>query len=97
MRRPAVSSRRILIGSYDDVFYALDAATGDVRWRFRANGPVSGSATVLAGLVCFSTLAGRTYGLDAASGRLRWQFPDGKYSSVVADADRLYLVGEGRL
>ena len=25
--------------------YALDAATGDERWRFKANGPISGSAT----------------------------------------------------
>ena len=26
-----------------------------------------------------------------------WTFPDGKYSPVVADADRLYLIGNARL
>jgi outer membrane protein assembly factor BamB len=94
---PAVWRRLILVGSYDGSFYALDAATGDVRWRFRANGPISGSATVIAGIVYFSTLHERTYGLDARTGRLVWSFPDGKYSPIVADANRIYLVGLGRL
>ena len=89
--------RLVLIGSYDRTFYALDAATGEVRWRFRANGPISGSPTVLTGLVYFSTLRQRTYALDARSGKLVWSFPDGKYSPVVADQQRLYLVGYGRL
>jgi len=94
---PAVWRGLVLVGSYDRVFYALDAATGDVRWRFRANGPISGSATVLAGVVYFSTFNERTYGLDARTGRQLWTWPDGKYSPAVADPDRLYLVGWGRL
>ena len=94
---PAVWRRLILVGSYDHSFYALDAATGDVRWRFRANGPISGSASVIAGVVYFATFAERTYALDAARGRELWRWPDGKYSPVVADRERLYLVGLGRL
>jgi outer membrane protein assembly factor BamB len=94
---PAVWRRLVLVGSYSRWFYAFDAATGDVRWRFRANGPISGSATVVRGIVYFSTLKERTYGLDARTGRLVWQFPDGKYASVVADPDRMYLVGYHRL
>ena len=68
-----------------------------MRWRFRANGPISGSATVVRGIVYFSTLKERTYGLDARTGRLVWQFPDGKYAPVVADPDRVYLVGYHRV
>jgi outer membrane protein assembly factor BamB len=94
---PAVWRGLVLVGSYDGEFYALDAATGDMRWRFQANGPISGSPTVLAGVVYFSTLRERTYGLDARSGKLVWSFPDGKYSPVVADGERMYLVGYGRL
>jgi outer membrane protein assembly factor BamB len=94
---PAVWRGLVLVGSYDHGFYALGAATGDVRWRFRANGPISGSATVLAGVVYFSTFNLRTYALDARTGREIWSWPDGKYSPVVADPDRLYLVGWGRL
>ena len=49
------------------------------------------------GVVYFATLKGRTYGLDARTGRQLWIWPDGKYSPVVADADRIYLVGHARL
>lgn len=94
---PAVWRRLILVGSYDRHFYAFDAATGDVRWRFAANGPISGSASVIAGIVYFSTFAERTYALDAATGKEVWRWEDGKYSPVVADRDRLYLVGLGRV
>jgi outer membrane protein assembly factor BamB len=94
---PAVWRRLVLIGSYDHTFYAFDAATGAVRWKFHANGPISGSATVVNGVVYFATLAGRTYGLDARTGRLRWSFHDGRYSPVVADRRRLYLLGYSRV
>jgi outer membrane protein assembly factor BamB len=92
---PAVWRRRVLIGSYSGRFLALDAATGDERWRFRANGPISGSATVVNGVVYFATLKKRTYALDARTGRLLWSFPDGQYTPVVADRERLYLIGHG--
>ena len=39
----------------------------------------------------------RTYALDAATGRLLWTFSDGKYSPVIADDERLYLVGYTRV
>ena len=64
---------------------------------FAANGPISGAASVLDGVVYFSTFAQRTYALDAASGRLLWTWPDGKYSPVVSDGRRVYLTGNGRL
>jgi outer membrane protein assembly factor BamB len=48
---------------------------------------------VIDGIVYFATLNGTTYGLDAATGRQVWSFPDGKYTPVVADVKRLYLVG----
>jgi outer membrane protein assembly factor BamB len=90
---PAVWRGLVLVGSYDHTFYAFDAATGAERWRFRADGPISGSGTVVGGLVYFASLAGRTYALDARTGRLRWSFHDGRYSPVVADRRRLYLLG----
>ena len=94
---PAVWRKLVLVGSYDKHFYALDAATGDVRWRFDAKGQISGSATVLDGVVYFATLDQRTYALDARTGRPLWTFPDGKYTPVVADRERLYLLGYARL
>jgi outer membrane protein assembly factor BamB len=93
----ALWNKTVFVGSYDKRLYALDAATGDVRWSFQANDRISGPATVLAERVYFSTLGGRTYGLDARTGKRVWTFPDGRYGSVVADADRVYVTGQKRI
>ena len=93
----AVWRDRVFVGSYSGRFFAFDAATGAILWQFQANGPISGSATVVAGRVYFATLKGTTYALDARTGAKLWTFPDGKYSPVVTDAARLYLVGYTRL
>ncbi|MHB8643738.1 MAG: outer membrane protein assembly factor BamB family protein [Gaiellaceae bacterium] len=94
---PAVWQGEVLIGSYSRRFFALDAATGDIRWSVNANGPISGSPTVINDVVYFATLKGRTYGLDARTGTSLWTFPDGRYSPVVADSKRLYLIGYSKL
>ena len=94
---PAVWQRRVFVGSYSGEFYAFDAATGDVEWSFRANGPISGSPTVMNGVVYFATLDERTYALDARTGEQIWTYPDGKYTPVVADRERVYLVGYARV
>jgi outer membrane protein assembly factor BamB len=72
---------------------ALDGAAGDERWHFDAGAPISGSATVIDGVVRFATLRGRTYALQARDGRLLWTFPDGRYAPAVGDGRRLYLTG----
>jgi outer membrane protein assembly factor BamB len=52
---------------------------------------------VLDGIVYFSTLEQMTFGLDARTGKKLWAFDDGKYSPVVADKERVYVVGYKRL
>lgn len=94
---PAVWKRLVFAGSYDGRFYAFDAATGDVRWRFKADGHISGSPTVMAGLVYFATLKGTAFALDARTGKRVWRFEDGRYAAVVADSERVYQVGTGRV
>lgn len=94
---PAVWSRLVFAGSYAGSVVALDAASGEERWRFATNGPVSGAPTVMAGLVYVSSLRERTYALDARSGRQVWTYPDGKYTALVADRRRAYVVGYTRV
>jgi outer membrane protein assembly factor BamB len=93
----AVWEKTVYAGSYDGNFYAFDAGTGDVRWSFSAGGPISGAPTVMDGVVYFSTLKERTFALDAKSGKKLWTFGDGQYSPLVADEERVYLVGVKRL
>jgi outer membrane protein assembly factor BamB len=94
---PAVWRGRVFVGSYDHAFYAFDAATGAVLWKFHANGPISGSATVVDGIVYFATLERRTYGFDATTGKQVWTYPDGAFTPVVTDGERLYVVGWGKV
>ena len=94
---PAAWNGLVFAGSYSKRFYAFDAATGDVRWTFSANGQISGSPTVIGSVVYFATLKRRTYALDARTGKKLWTFPDGKYTPVVAEQGRLFLVGFGRI
>ena len=68
-----------------------------VRWRFRSNGPISGSASVIDGLVYFSSFSQNDVRTRAETGRQVMTWPDGKYSPAVADARHLYLVGLGRM
>jgi outer membrane protein assembly factor BamB len=104
----ALSGGAAYIGSYDHRLYALSQATGAIRWTFDAGAPISGAPTVLGGLVYFSTCgscssyesnprARRTFAVDARTGRLAWRFPDGEYSPVIADRERLYLTGHTSL
>ena len=99
--------QRIYVGTWDGYFSAFDAATGDLVWRHDAEGGISGAPTVMAGLVYYSTFGKftnshqrrvedgpyRTYALDARTGQAVWQFPDGQYSPIVSDRNRVYLVG----
>ncbi|MBM4034803.1 MAG: hypothetical protein FJ291_23915, partial [Planctomycetes bacterium] len=52
---------------------ALDAATGQPRWDFTANGRVDTPPTLHAGLCLFGTRSGWVYCLRAADGRLAWR------------------------
>jgi outer membrane protein assembly factor BamB len=94
---PAVWRKLVFAGSYSGRLYAFDAATGDVRWTAEVNGPISGAPTVMAGLVYVGTLKERTYAFDARTGRRVWSFGDGKYTALVADEDRPYVVGYARI
>jgi alcohol dehydrogenase (cytochrome c) len=53
---------------------AVDAATGAVRWRFRAPAPVVAGVTATAGGLTFTAdQSGRIYAFETATGAVRWQ------------------------
>jgi outer membrane protein assembly factor BamB len=103
----AVWRSEVIIGTYDGHLIAYNAATGDELWRHEAPAAIHGAPTVLDGIVYFSTCGTcgshgsrhaksgprGTYAVDARNGRLVWKFSDGQYSPLVADSERIYLVG----
>ena len=62
----------VVVGSHDRFLHAVDAATGQVRWRFLAAGPIDDSSPAYAdGLIYVGTLAGTVHAVDATTGRDR--------------------------
>jgi outer membrane protein assembly factor BamB len=95
---PAIADGAAYIGSYNGSFQALDLATGSVRWSFDVGGRISGSATVVDGVVYVARLyapgqSRATYGLDTRTGAVRYETDDGRYSPAVGAGRTLYLVG----
>ena len=99
----------IYIGTYDGFVIAYNAGTGDELWRLEVPGAVHGAPVLMDGLLYFSTCAGcgrngvrgaksgpdHTYAIDVETRTIVWDRRGGKYSPVVADEQRVYLVGVG--
>lgn len=85
----------VYIGSYDRRLYALNAINGTVRWDVGVPTAISGSATVINSTVYVSIVYGRgSYGFSARTGRREFYFPDGSYTTAIADRTMLFLMGK---
>ena len=88
----------VYVGSYDGTFYALDARSGNVRWKKSTGGRISGAATLVGDIVYFGELKSRTtIGLGARTGRTVFRFPRGGFNPVVSYGRSLFLVGYSSL
>jgi polyvinyl alcohol dehydrogenase (cytochrome) len=75
--QPTVAGGRVFVGSQNGTVYALDAATGCIRWTFSASGGVrtaiaigrTGARTV----AYFGDTAANAYALDADTGAQIWK------------------------
>lgn len=66
---------RLYVGSDDNFFYALDSATGRVKWKWRTGADVVGAAAIDEDRVYFASLDNVLRGLDRSSGAQRWKRP----------------------
>jgi outer membrane protein assembly factor BamB len=100
---PAVADGRVFATSSLGTFVALNARTGVELWRHQLPYNTLSSPVVIGPLVYVSdrgasgSVPGHAYGYNPGSGQLVWQFHDGKYSTAIAAAGRLIVVGFGRL
>jgi len=81
---PTILGDDLFVGSAGGSIYALDAATGCIRWHFQADGPVRTAMTVApidadsagdasAHAVFFGDQSGAFYAVSAESGALLWR------------------------
>lgn len=71
---PVVVDGVVYVGSASTTFYALDARTGEEKWRFEMYSWVRSTPAVVDGLVYFGDWAGLVRALDAETGREVWKY-----------------------
>lgn len=71
---PIVSNGTIYVGSQSGDFLALDLETGDLKWSFDAEGPISAPGAAYEDQIYFGDTYGFVYALDAETGEEKWRF-----------------------
>jgi len=71
---PAVANGMVYIGARDYQLYAIDEATGVVRWTFKAGSYIDASPIVANNIVYIGSNDGYLYALNAATGKELWQY-----------------------
>ncbi|WP_343859752.1 outer membrane protein assembly factor BamB [Aliiglaciecola litoralis] len=64
----------VFFGTEDGEVIALDANTGDTKWRVKVNGEVMAAPAVDDNVVVVNTGSGQMFGLDAATGDTLWNY-----------------------
>ena len=80
---PTVVQDTVYVGSGDGNVYALDAASGALRWKFRTGGVVHASPAVANGLLYIGSWDSYFYAIDAKSGGERWRFKTGEDHEIA--------------
>lgn len=80
---PAIDANTVYVGSGDGNIYALDAASGALRWKFRTGNVVHASPAIANGMVYIGSWDSYFYALDAASGQERWRFKTGEDHEIA--------------
>jgi outer membrane protein assembly factor BamB len=75
---PVVAQKTVYFGSGDGNLYALDAATGDLRWKFHTGDVVHSSPAYFDGTIFFGSWDSYFYAVDAATGKEKWRFQGGE-------------------
>jgi outer membrane protein assembly factor BamB len=75
---PVVAQGAVYFGSGDGNLYALNAATGALRWKFHTGDVVHASPAFSSGTLFFGSWDSLFYAVDAATGEEKWRFQAGK-------------------
>jgi outer membrane protein assembly factor BamB len=79
---PAIAGGTVYFGSGDSHVYALDAATGALKWKFKTGDVVHASPAVANGVVYIGSWDRNMYSLDARSGKEMWRFQTGNDTTI---------------
>lgn len=75
---PVVAQGAVYFGSGDGNLYAIDTATGELRWKFQTGDVVHASPAYDHGTVFVGSWDSYFYAVDAATGKEKWRFHGGE-------------------
>ncbi len=75
--QPIVAEGRVFVGTLAGVLHAIDEASGNDQWTFRAKGPILHTSAAGEGKVFFGCGDGKVYALHASNGHLAWTYSTG--------------------
>jgi eukaryotic-like serine/threonine-protein kinase len=75
---PVVWNGVVYFGSGDTNIYALDAASGSLKWKFKTGGVVHASPAIFDGTLFVGSWDSYFYALDATTGKEKWRFKTGE-------------------
>jgi outer membrane protein assembly factor BamB len=92
---PTVFDGTVYVGSFGGVLYAVDAATGQLKWSHKADGGLWDGPAMSDGTLYFGDQAGNVYALDATTGQNRlWSVKvEGGVKMTPLVADGIVYVG----
>jgi outer membrane protein assembly factor BamB len=75
---PAIWNGAVYFGSGDGNIYALDTATGSLKWKFATGDVVHASPAIADGKLYIGSWDSYFYALDASTGKELWRFKTGE-------------------
>ena len=79
---PVVAQGAIYFGSGDGNLYAVDVASGEMRWKFTTGDVVHASPAYADGVLFFGSWDSYFYAVDAATGKEKWRFHGGEDPTI---------------
>ena len=79
---PVVAHGAVYFGSGDGHLYALDAASGELRWKFHTGDVVHASPALANGVLYVGSWDSYLYAVDAASGKEKWRYHSGEDAAI---------------
>ena len=69
---PLYANGVLYFGSWDRNLYAVNAKTGKLRWRYRADDELNTSPAYAGGSIYIASKGGRVHAVNARTGKARW-------------------------
>jgi len=80
---PVVAHGVVYFGSGDGYIYAVDAASGELKWKFQTGDVVHASPALADNTLYVGSWDSFFYALDAATGKEKWRFKTGEDHEIA--------------